>query len=67
MLLFGLRTKNMREIIGQLPRLVLGGVKSFVGTVPIGNTGGSDVPPLRSLPVPQDLAYMLKDLAHNKP
>jgi len=58
-LLFGFRTKNPREIIGQLPRLILGGVKSFVGAVPIGNTGGADVPGLKPLELPKDLAAIL--------
>lgn len=55
MLMFGFRIKNGREIAGQLPRLVFGGVKSFVGTVPIGNTGGADVPALRPMEIPEDL------------
>lgn len=59
MLLFGFRTKNTREVIGQLPRLVFGGVKSFVGTVPIGNTGGADVPAMRRMTVPPDLEARL--------
>lgn len=59
MLTFGFRTKNTREIIGQLPRLVFGGVKSFVGTVPIGNTGGADIPALKTLPLPEDLGKLL--------
>ena len=61
MLKFGFRTKNTREIIGQLPRLVFGGVKSFVGTVPIGNTGGANVPALDPLALPDDLAKILND------
>lgn len=60
MLLFGIRMKDAREIIGQLPRLFFGGVKSFVGTVPIGNTGGADVPALRTLTLPADLALVLE-------
>ena len=60
MLKYGLRTKDARELIGQLPRLVFGGVKSFVGTVPIGNTGGADVPALRIMPLPADLAHILR-------
>ncbi|MBK9417386.1 MAG: DUF3703 domain-containing protein [Flavobacteriales bacterium] len=59
MLKFGIRIKNGREVIGQVPRLVFGGVKSFVGTVPIGNTGGADVPPLRAMELPTDLAVIL--------
>ena len=31
MLLFGIKTKNTKEVIGQIPRLLVGGVKSFVG------------------------------------
>ncbi len=59
MLLFGFRVKDRREILGQLPRLVFGGVKSFVGTVPIGNTGGANVPPMRPMPIPEDLRELL--------
>ena len=55
MLKFGFRIKNTREIFGQLPRLLVGGVKSFVGKIPVGNTGGADIPPLKSLPVEEDL------------
>lgn len=51
MLLFGIRIKNVKEIFGQIPRLVFGGVKSFVGKVPVGNPGGSNIPPLKSFPV----------------
>lgn len=60
MLKYGIRAKNTREIIGQLPRLVFGGVKSFVGTVPIGNTGGADVPALRTMELPRDMAAILQ-------
>ena len=60
MLVFGFRTKNTREIIGQLPRPIIGGVKSFVGTVPIGNTGGAGVPAMRTMPLPQDLSVLLE-------
>lgn len=55
MLIFGFKIKSSKEILGQIPRLVLGGVKSFVGTVPIGNTGGADVPPLKSFPINEEL------------
>lgn len=60
MLKFGFKTKNRAEIIGQLPRLLVGGVKSFVGEIPVGNTGGSDVPPLRSMALPEDLSRILE-------
>lgn len=55
MLKFGFKIKDAREIIGQIPRLLVGGVKSFIGKIPIGNTGGANVPPLRPMPIQQDI------------
>lgn len=55
MLQFGFRIKSGREILGQIPRLLVGGVKSFVGKVPVGNPGGADVPPLKSFPIAEDI------------
>lgn len=57
---FGIKIRNKREIIGQLPRLLFGGVKSFVGIIPTGNTGGANVPALQSMEIPQDLEMILK-------
>jgi hypothetical protein len=60
MLGFGVRTKNIAEVLGQIPRLVFGGVKSFVGEIPIGNTGGANVPPLRPMQIPEDLQQIIQ-------
>lgn len=65
MLRFGIRIKNRREILGQIPRLLLGGVKSFVGKIPVGNTGGADVPGLMPMEIPDDLKAMLKPYRKN--
>ncbi|WP_028978365.1 DUF3703 domain-containing protein [Sporocytophaga myxococcoides] len=59
MLKFGIRIKSSREVMGQLPRLLVGGVKSFVGKIPVGNTGGSNVPPLKPMEIPEDLKEIL--------
>lgn len=59
MLRFGIRIKNTREVIGQIPRLIFGGVKSFVGKIPVGNTGGADVPPLQPMQIPEDLLTII--------
>ena len=67
MLLFGVRLKNWHEILGQLPRLLTGGVKSFVGHIPVGNTGGSDVPPLRPMEIPEDLQHILASHGRGHP
>jgi hypothetical protein len=55
MLLFGIKIKSGKEIIGQIPRLIFGGVKSFVGKIPVGNHGGANVPPLKSFPIEKEL------------
>ena len=55
MLQFGIRIKDRKEVIGQIPRLVFGGLKSFVGKVPIGNPGGANVPALKAFPLEQEL------------
>ena len=49
MLLFGIKT----------PRLLVGGVKSFVGKIPTGNTGGANVPPLLPMQIPDDIALII--------
>ena len=55
MLQFGFRIKSGKEVIGQIPRLLVGGVKSFVGTVPVGNPGGANVPPMKPFPIEMDI------------
>ena len=60
MLLFGVKIKNYKEIFGQIPRLVFGGIKSFVGHIPIGNTGGANVPPLKPMEIPKELKDIIE-------
>lgn len=55
MLLFGFKIKNGKEILGQIPRLVFGGVKSFIGTIPTGNPGGANISALKSVPIDPEL------------
>lgn len=59
MLCFGIAVKNRNEIMGQIPRLLVGGVKSFVGKIPVGNTGGANVPPLLPMEIPEDLLAII--------
>lgn len=60
MLEFGVRTKNSTEVFGQIPRLIFGGIKSFVNRFPVGNSGGSNVPPLRPMEIPDDLQQIIQ-------
>lgn len=55
MLKFGLMQKNIKEVLGQLLRLAVGGWKSFINHVPRGNTGGANVPPLKRMIIPDDI------------
>jgi hypothetical protein len=59
MLRFGFMIKDWAEIRGQIIRLFVGGVKSFAGKVPVGNTGGANVPPLLSMEIPEALQRIL--------
>ncbi len=55
MLQFGIKIKSGKEVMGQIPRLIFGGVKSFVGTIPVGNPGGANVSPLKPFPIEKEL------------
>ena len=55
MLKFGLMQKDTKEVFGQIIRLIVGGWKSFINHVPLGNTGGTNVPPLKIMPIPYDI------------
>ncbi len=59
MLKFGIRIKSVSEIFGQIPRLLVGGIKSFVGVIPKGNTGGANVSALKPMEIPKDLKEIL--------
>lgn len=60
MLLFGIAIKSKKEVVGQIPRLLVGGIKSFVGIVPLGNPGGANVPALEPFPIPEDLQEIFR-------
>ena len=65
MLQFGFKIKSSKEIAGQIPRLILGGVKSFVGSIPVGNPGGANVPPLKPFPIAEELMDIFKTAGVN--
>ena len=61
MLKFGFRQKDIKEIVGQIIRLLVGGWKSFINHVPLGNTGGANVPPLKRMPIPKDIEALFEN------
>jgi hypothetical protein len=56
MLAYALRTRNGREVVGQLARLALAPIGSLTGRLPAGNTGRSNVSAFVAMPVPTDLS-----------
>jgi Protein of unknown function (DUF3703) len=58
MLRVGLRNRDIVEILGQIPR-ILGALLFSRIWVPIGNTGGTRVPPFKAMPVPHKLQVLL--------
>ncbi|MFN3302140.1 MAG: DUF3703 domain-containing protein [Roseateles sp.] len=59
MLLWAVRQRAPRELAGQLLRIAGAATKTALGWVPSGNTGGANVSPFKSLPIPTDLARIL--------
>lgn len=61
MFAFAWRTRDWRELLGQVPRLVLAGPGSLFGRAPLGNTGGADVGIFTPMPIPEELQALLRD------
>jgi len=59
MFLWAARHRKAREALGQVWRLLAAALKTGLGWVPQGNTGGTNVSGLRRMPVPSDLQRIL--------
>lgn len=59
MLRVGLARRDLREVLGQLGRIVAALVFSRIW-VPVGNTGGANVSAFARMPVPEDLRRLLE-------
>ena len=57
---FALRRRDARELLGQLPRLLLAGPGSLTGRAPQGNTGGARVGLFQPMQTPPELASLLR-------
>lgn len=60
MLALGWRRRDPREVFGQLSRTLAAALFSRIW-VPAGNTGGAKVSAFKSMPVPEDLALLLRE------
>ncbi|MDB4973521.1 MAG: hypothetical protein JWN48_1862 [Myxococcaceae bacterium] len=60
MLAFGWRRGDRREVLGQLVRVIVAAPGSWLGRAPLGNTGGANVGILTPMPIPEDLAMIVR-------
>lgn len=56
---FAWRRADLREVLGQLPRLLLAMPGSWLGRAPLGNTGGANVGIFTPMAIPEDLQRLL--------
>jgi hypothetical protein len=61
MLRWALRHRRPVEILGQAVRVLAAAIGTGFGLVPIGNTGGANVPLMRRLPIEPELAAIIAD------
>ena len=54
MLIFGIKSKNIKEIIGQIIRIAASLLFTLIW-VPKGNTGGSNISPIKIMPIRKEL------------
>ena len=60
MLLWAVRNHSVREVLGQLFRIVGAATKTAFGLVPQGNTGGANVNPFKKMPIAPELAASIQ-------
>lgn len=60
MLLWAVRQHSVREVFGQLFRIVGAATKTPLGLLPQGNTGGANVSPFKKMPIAPDLAALIQ-------
>lgn len=60
MLKVGFKKRHVREVIGQITRIIASLLFSKIW-VPLGNTGGANVNPLKPMPIPVDLQKILNE------
>lgn len=60
-LMLEVELRRMRPVaaFGQIVRIVLGALGSAVGTVPVGNTGGSDISMFKRMPIAPELRDLI--------
>lgn len=62
MLGFAVELRDWREVAGQLARLILAPLGALTGSIPIGNTGRSNVSAFKPMPIADDLRAKMNGL-----
>ena len=65
MLLWAIRNLKLKEIFGQLFRIVGASTKTMFGLVPQGNTGGTNVSPFKVMPIKPEHQLIIKNAKSN--
>ena len=60
MLVWAIRHRSVRELQGQIFRIVGAATKTAFGLVPQGNTGGANVSPFKKMPIDPELATLIQ-------
>lgn len=60
MLTWAWRQRDAHELFGQVYRLAGAATMTFIGLIPMGNTGGANVSPVKPMPVDPELADIIK-------
>ncbi|WP_027872482.1 DUF3703 domain-containing protein [Spongiibacter marinus] len=56
---WGLRQRDRREVVGQIIRIIGAAALTAIKGVPIGNTGGSNISPVKPLPIKPELEAII--------
>ena len=60
MMCWAWRHRDAKEFAGQLLRITGAATKTFIGMVPSGNTGGSNVSAVKPMPIDPELAAIIQ-------
>lgn len=66
MLIWAVKSGDLREFFGQLFRIVGAATKTVFGLVPYGNTGGANVNPFKAMPIEPRLKRLIEKAHSNE-
>jgi hypothetical protein len=65
MMLWGIKQNNIKEVLGQVFRIIGAALFTAVKGVPVGNTGGSNVSPIKVMPIKPEYAAIISKAKEN--